>query len=212
MGHSSLFLACSLAACAPGPSSSRAGGQAHLPSSHPSTACRALPPPPAGPAGSSAARRTTRATAGRSAWPSATTGKPAAPAALLLRLLLAARLAGKQVARAACAALPPTAAAPSRSPRPRPRLLFPVSPRCRSELFREYAIADLSRYREGKVGLRWRTQCEVVSGRGQFVCGAKVIIHPAHPSGLAGLVLASRCRCFQCGSEWRFGGAERLAS
>ena len=26
---------------------------------------------------------------------------------------------------------------------------------------------------EGKIGLRWRTQAEVVSGKGQFACGAK---------------------------------------
>lgn len=43
-----------------------------------------------------------------------------------------------------------------------------------SKLFREYAVADLSRYKEGKVGLRWRTQQEVVNGAGQFECGAKV--------------------------------------
>ncbi|KAL4444099.1 hypothetical protein ABPG75_011836 [Micractinium tetrahymenae] len=41
-----------------------------------------------------------------------------------------------------------------------------------SKLFKEYAIADLSRYKEGRVGLRWRTQREVVAGRGQFCCGA----------------------------------------
>ena len=29
------------------------------------------------------------------------------------------------------------------------------------------------RYKESKVGLRWRTQAEVVSGKGQFSCGAK---------------------------------------
>lgn len=40
-------------------------------------------------------------------------------------------------------------------------------------LFREYCIADLSRYKESKLGLRWRTQKEVVSGKGQFSCGAK---------------------------------------
>lgn len=40
-----------------------------------------------------------------------------------------------------------------------------------SRLFREYAIADLSRYKESRVGLRWRTQREVVSGKGQFICG-----------------------------------------
>lgn len=49
-----------------------------------------------------------------------------------------------------------------------------ITPAARSKLFKEYAIADLSRYKEGRVGLRWRTQKEVVSGRGQFVCGAKV--------------------------------------
>ena len=38
-------------------------------------------------------------------------------------------------------------------------------------LFKEYALADLSRYRERKIGLRWRTEREVVSGKGQFVCG-----------------------------------------
>lgn len=41
-------------------------------------------------------------------------------------------------------------------------------------LYKEYAIADLSRYKEGKLGLRWRTQKEVLHGKGQFVCGAKV--------------------------------------
>eukprot|EP00727_Mastigamoeba_balamuthi_P013111 m51a1_g8422 putative protein fra10ac1-like (270) ;mRNA; r:326170-327148 len=41
------------------------------------------------------------------------------------------------------------------------------------KLFREYCIGDLSRYDTGHVGLRWRTEKEVVSGKGQFVCGAK---------------------------------------
>lgn len=39
-------------------------------------------------------------------------------------------------------------------------------------LYREYALADLSRYKEGKVGLRWRTRQEVVDGKGQFICGS----------------------------------------
>ncbi|KAF5828569.1 folate-sensitive fragile site protein Fra10Ac1-domain-containing protein [Dunaliella salina] len=42
-----------------------------------------------------------------------------------------------------------------------------------SRLFKEYCIADLSRYRESKLGLRWRSQKEVVSGKGHFSCGAK---------------------------------------
>jgi len=42
-----------------------------------------------------------------------------------------------------------------------------------TRLFKEYALADLSRYTEGKIGLRWRTEAEVVSGKGQFSCGNK---------------------------------------
>lgn len=40
-------------------------------------------------------------------------------------------------------------------------------------LFKEYAISDLSRYKENKVALRWRIQKEVIDGKGQFVCGNK---------------------------------------
>ena len=40
-------------------------------------------------------------------------------------------------------------------------------------LFREYCVADLSRCRERKVGLRWRTATEVKLGKGQFFCGEK---------------------------------------
>ncbi|XP_061562068.1 protein FRA10AC1 isoform X1 [Phycodurus eques] len=39
------------------------------------------------------------------------------------------------------------------------------------KLFKEYCIADLSRYKENKFGFRWRTDSEVVSGKGQFQCG-----------------------------------------
>uniref|UniRef100_A0A915EXF3 Tr-type G domain-containing protein n=1 Tax=Echinococcus canadensis TaxID=519352 RepID=A0A915EXF3_9CEST len=39
-------------------------------------------------------------------------------------------------------------------------------------LYKEYAIADFSRLKEKKLGLRWRSEREVVSGKGQFVCGA----------------------------------------
>jgi protein FRA10AC1 len=44
------------------------------------------------------------------------------------------------------------------------------------KLFKEYALGDFSRYREGKVGLRWRTEAEVVSGKGQFICGNKACV------------------------------------
>lgn len=39
-------------------------------------------------------------------------------------------------------------------------------------LYKEYAIADLSRFKEKKLGMRWRSEKEVISGKGQFVCGA----------------------------------------
>ncbi|XP_028391301.1 protein FRA10AC1-like [Dendronephthya gigantea] len=41
------------------------------------------------------------------------------------------------------------------------------------KLFKEYCISDLSRYKENKVALRWRVEKEVMSGKGQFICGNK---------------------------------------
>ena len=40
-------------------------------------------------------------------------------------------------------------------------------------LFKEYAICDLSRYKENKIALRWRVEKEVIDGKGQFACGNK---------------------------------------
>ncbi|XP_073525592.1 protein FRA10AC1-like [Phyllobates terribilis] len=51
-----------------------------------------------------------------------------------------------------------------------------------SKLFKEYCIADMSKYKSGKVGLRWRTEKEVRSGKGQFICGNK---HCDEKDGLA---------------------------
>ncbi|CAH0521135.1 unnamed protein product [Peronospora belbahrii] len=48
-----------------------------------------------------------------------------------------------------------------------------MSVRYYQQLYREYALADLSRYQEGKIGLRWRTEREVIAGKGQFQCGNK---------------------------------------
>ena len=42
-----------------------------------------------------------------------------------------------------------------------------------NQLFKEYCISDLSRYKDNKFGMRWRTQNEVIEGKGQFSCGAK---------------------------------------
>ncbi|KAK8404231.1 hypothetical protein O3P69_000354 [Scylla paramamosain] len=41
------------------------------------------------------------------------------------------------------------------------------------KLFKEYCICDLSHYKENKVGMRWRIEKEVISGKGQFTCGEK---------------------------------------
>ncbi|XP_010695220.2 uncharacterized protein LOC104907891 [Beta vulgaris subsp. vulgaris] len=50
------------------------------------------------------------------------------------------------------------------------------------KLFKEYCIADMSKYKSGKIGLRWRTEKEVISGKGQFICGNK---HCDERNGLA---------------------------
>ncbi|XP_009590157.1 uncharacterized protein [Nicotiana tomentosiformis] len=50
------------------------------------------------------------------------------------------------------------------------------------KLFKEYCLADMTHYKSGKIGLRWRTEKEVISGKGQFVCGNK---HCNERDGLA---------------------------
>lgn len=41
------------------------------------------------------------------------------------------------------------------------------------KLFKEYAIADLSHYKENKIAMRWRVEKEVCEGKGQFACANK---------------------------------------
>ncbi|MCO5582251.1 hypothetical protein L7F22_036143 [Adiantum nelumboides] len=41
------------------------------------------------------------------------------------------------------------------------------------KLFKEYCIADMARYKDGKIGMRWRAEKEVIAGKGQFVCGSR---------------------------------------
>ncbi len=41
------------------------------------------------------------------------------------------------------------------------------------KLFKEYAIADLTRYKENMVAMRWRIEKELCDGKGQFSCGNK---------------------------------------
>lgn len=40
-------------------------------------------------------------------------------------------------------------------------------------LFKEYVICDLSGFKKGRIGFRWRTEAEVLQGKGQFRCGHK---------------------------------------
>lgn len=51
-----------------------------------------------------------------------------------------------------------------------------------NKLFKEFALADLSKYREGKVGLRWRTEAEVEMGKGHLSCGGLHCTRPAETS------------------------------
>jgi protein FRA10AC1 len=41
------------------------------------------------------------------------------------------------------------------------------------KLFKEFAIIDLSRYKTGQIGMRWRTKEEVVNGKGDTICANK---------------------------------------
>lgn len=42
-----------------------------------------------------------------------------------------------------------------------------------AKLYKEFAVVDLSRYRTGEIGLRWRTRKEIIAGIGRFTCGSK---------------------------------------
>ncbi|KAK9509100.1 hypothetical protein O3M35_006490 [Rhynocoris fuscipes] len=41
------------------------------------------------------------------------------------------------------------------------------------KLFKEFCIADLSRYKENMFAMRWQTENELITGKGQFICGNK---------------------------------------
>ncbi|XP_077497368.1 protein FRA10AC1 homolog [Amblyomma americanum] len=49
------------------------------------------------------------------------------------------------------------------------------------KLFKEYCICDLTFYKANKIAMRWRTEQEVISGKGQFSCGDR---HCKESSGL----------------------------
>ncbi|CAH1389542.1 unnamed protein product [Nezara viridula] len=41
------------------------------------------------------------------------------------------------------------------------------------KLFKEFCITDMSKYKENKFAMRWQTEQELVTGKGQFVCANK---------------------------------------
>jgi len=41
------------------------------------------------------------------------------------------------------------------------------------KLFKEYCIVDLTKYKQNVYAMRWRTEKELFSGKGQFECGNK---------------------------------------
>eukprot|EP00667_Euglena_gracilis_P021836 EG_transcript_24058 len=45
--------------------------------------------------------------------------------------------------------------------------------RYEDKLFKEFALCDLTRYRTGQIGLRWRHKAEVLSGKGETICANK---------------------------------------
>ncbi|KHG24922.1 Protein FRA10AC1 [Gossypium arboreum] len=66
------------------------------------------------------------------------------------------------------------------------------------KLFKEYCIADMSQYKSGKIGLRWRTEKEVISGKGQFICGNK---HCNEKDGLASYEASVNFSYFEAGEN-----------
>ena len=47
-----------------------------------------------------------------------------------------------------------------------------LAKRYESGLYKEYCVCDLSRYKTGQVGLRWRSEKEVRAGKGEQSCGS----------------------------------------
>ena len=42
-----------------------------------------------------------------------------------------------------------------------------------SHLYKEYVLADMTRYKKNQIGMRWRTKQEVMDGKGFRTCGNK---------------------------------------
>jgi protein FRA10AC1 len=44
-----------------------------------------------------------------------------------------------------------------------------IAKRYYDKLFKEYAICELKRYKEGRIAMRWRTEDEVIVGKGKCI-------------------------------------------
>ena len=89
-----------------------------------------------------------------------------------------------------------------------------------SRLFREFAIADLSRHEEQCIGFRWRIEKEVLEGKGQFICGAKgcsaslsletfEVEFGYIEGGVRKQALVKVKLCSQCGVKLNYGRGEK---
>ncbi|OAF69490.1 hypothetical protein A3Q56_02757 [Intoshia linei] len=41
-----------------------------------------------------------------------------------------------------------------------------------NRLYKEYCISNIKHYKSGRIAMRWRTEKEVIIGKGQFICGS----------------------------------------
>uniref|UniRef100_A0A0N4ZHA8 Protein FRA10AC1 homolog n=1 Tax=Parastrongyloides trichosuri TaxID=131310 RepID=A0A0N4ZHA8_PARTI len=90
-------------------------------------------------------------------------------------------------------------------------------------IYKEYCIADLSKYEENKIALRWRMESEVRNGKGQFVCGGKGCEERENLStwevnfkykeeGEEKNALVKLCLCEDCSKKLNFHSVKRKIS
>lgn len=89
-----------------------------------------------------------------------------------------------------------------------------------NKLYKEYVVIDLSRYTEGKYGLRWRTEQEVIQKKGQHICASKhcelkdklstyEVLFKYSEDGHTKRELVKVCLCEACSEKLRLSAAKR---
>ena len=77
------------------------------------------------------------------------------------------------------------------------------------KLYKEYALCSLQQYKKGRIALRWRSEKEVVAGKGQFICANLVCLEARGlktwevpfsymEEGEKKVVLVKVCLCEEC--------------